>query len=1059
MTNLNYRGVLGAACIIAATFLAPVNPAVADIYEGNPAAFDFTISAGTTGPTFDIDTDAGTTNPATVSGVLDSGVMVFRFNNLTVANDVTITVTGSNPLSIAAAGDLEWAADISVADGVAGGGAGGAAGSGGHRLGGTAGPGGSGGNGGAGQGRASGSDGANGGSGSAGEAGENGGDGSLGFGAAGSVATGGIGGNEGAASGVSTNRGFGATATGGGGALGTGANNGDANPGTAASQSGVPGSAGQFGSNGGNGLPGSQGSDADFTASASDLVLAAGNGGGGGGGGGQGGGGQGGGQGGGGSSGAGGGGGGGVNGSANGSCTSSDAPGGKGGDGGAGGAGGDGGNGGSALPAGDGGEGANGGGAIVIAAKGLLVFSGQVDISAGTRGTGTAGAGTVAGLAGAPGGTAEADSGFTAPGGSGTAQGANGCSGFDVLSPCNTFQGCPSINSYTSGAGGAGTLGADGGAGGTGASSGTSAAGGDGGYGTPGMAKLQGSVVQASSGTILAGNAAGALASQNGKFTLISNMRAADVTSNSPTLLSPGTVPGDTTNDAVLTGPAVYNAGTTLPVIPQLVGELDTHGILQSSFYNSGVSRTLVSSTANVDITRIPDASTVFDGFDQLFVENTTGGTISGQGLIIGAFPAITLPDLGPGEIWTTHVAPGTGATGVNSLTITTQPVGGDRYVGENISLTVAATGGNPTVSYQWQLNEVDITLGQNATAQSATLVLNALTLADAGDYRCVVTDDGALASPGTSNVATVTVYEHLAAAIQPEGGVRFSSPPDTFTFYFGTTGGFQSVTYTWTKDSVPVQTGASPVYFISPVTAADAGVYECTAVDDGTDTVVSNTATLVVDPLGIAQQPESVLVVAGDEARLEVVVEGGVGAVNYQWYEEDGSKAEVEVPGATTNELVYNPATVGDSGLYFCRVTDNATSIDSSAASIVVATPLQIIGQPASVTVNEGATVSFAVTTNGGQGPINYIWKYAGNPIPSAPNSAVYTINAVGQGDAGLYSCDVSDNVASLSSTDAALGVESSVPATDYRGLAVLLALCLGAGVLLLRRSRKAIQ
>lgn len=66
-------------------------------------------------------------------------------------------------------------------------------------------------------------------------------------------------------------------------------------------------------------------------------------------------------------------------------------------------------------------------------------------------------------------------------------------------------------------------------------------------------------------------------------------------------------------------------------------------------------------------------------------------------------------------------------------------------------TLTAAATGGDGTYTYQWQLAGADVT-GETG----ATLDIASLAAADAGDYTVVVTDGAA--ATATSNAVTVTV-------------------------------------------------------------------------------------------------------------------------------------------------------------------------------------------------------------------------------------------------------------------------------------------------------------
>lgn len=68
-------------------------------------------------------------------------------------------------------------------------------------------------------------------------------------------------------------------------------------------------------------------------------------------------------------------------------------------------------------------------------------------------------------------------------------------------------------------------------------------------------------------------------------------------------------------------------------------------------------------------------------------------------------------------------------------------------FPGETISLTATPTGGNGPTTYQWQKiingNWTDITLVENATAQSANFQIADATISNTGNYRCVVTKGG----------------------------------------------------------------------------------------------------------------------------------------------------------------------------------------------------------------------------------------------------------------------------------------------------------------------------
>ncbi|MBN1576183.1 MAG: immunoglobulin domain-containing protein [Chitinispirillaceae bacterium] len=95
---------------------------------------------------------------------------------------------------------------------------------------------------------------------------------------------------------------------------------------------------------------------------------------------------------------------------------------------------------------------------------------------------------------------------------------------------------------------------------------------------------------------------------------------------------------------------------------------------------------------------------------------------------------------------------------------ITTQPTPAqlNKLHGESVALSVAATG-NPTCTYQWQKNDVDLT-GKTTEELNITSVA----VADSGSYRCVVTNS---VRSVNSNPVKLTVLYTLNVARTPIGG------------------------------------------------------------------------------------------------------------------------------------------------------------------------------------------------------------------------------------------------------------------------------------------------
>ena len=662
---------------------------ITTIYNGDGGTLDLVATGGT----LRIDTTNNGTISGAVSGnrtgVVESGVCVFRFRNVDVRSGVTVLVLGDKPLSIAARGDIQWGANISVTAGTLGGGRGGTGGQGGYGGNGqggfSGGAGGAGSKGGVGGAKAgaggssgNGTDGGGGGSyagnaaaadapygaapGNAGSLGFNDPTGTAGAaGAKGIVVTGGAG--DGGPAAPFAPGGTGGTGVAGPSYSGSAKDGIDGNPGGAGGNGVSPAGGGKVGSAGG---PGGDAAYSNAAMSASSLSVMAGHGGGGGGGGtgggsggsggsgggggggsggsgstgsasavGYGGGGGGGGSGGagggaGGSGGGGGGGSGSVGGAGSGGSTTfgtvlegsaKNGSGQSGGGVGTGGVGGPGGTGGAGGPGGAGAAGASGGGAIVLAAKGVLQFVGTpiLDVSADTVVSGGAGS---AGAPGSPGSAGVTPGKSGGAGASGTKKGGTGGAG---------------------GNGGAGAAGAPGGAGGDGGASG---------HGTPGMVKLQGSVVLAGGATIRAANGASTAPEHQGRFTLISNMSASVAAANMPSFSPAQLVSGSTTNSAVLTGNNTAIGGVlNAPLIGELDGGPAPYGLLKTDYWNrNGVLASSNYHAGGVSVVRLHG---VFPGLDQVFVVNGTGGPVTNPWPPSKGYEK-TLDPIPAGRTWTT---------------------------------------------------------------------------------------------------------------------------------------------------------------------------------------------------------------------------------------------------------------------------------------------------------------------------------------------------------------------------------------------------------------------
>ena len=120
-----------------------------------------------------------------------------------------------------------------------------------------------------------------------------------------------------------------------------------------------------------------------------------------------------------------------------------------------------------------------------------------------------------------------------------------------------------------------------------------------------------------------------------------------------------------------------------------------------------------------------------------------------------------------------------------NAPTIAVQPVGQSVSAGANVVLSVAATG-DPSPTYQWRRDGFNV-----VGATSALLILNTVTLAQAGIYTVIVSNSAGsvTSSPATLNVVppgTVAVHEVLGGGYVAGGTVTIKN---TMTFPSDATG------------------------------------------------------------------------------------------------------------------------------------------------------------------------------------------------------------------------------------------------------------------------------
>lgn len=241
---------------------------------------------------------------------------------------------------------------------------------------------------------------------------------------------------------------------------------------------------------------------------------------------------------------------------------------------------------------------------------------------------------------------------------------------------------------------------------------------------------------------------------------------------------------------------------------------------------------------------------------------------ISSADLTYNGSYTVVITDIGLEECSvTSEAATVTVSSPTCELEITAQPASGDYDEGEDVELTVIATGAVGSPTYQWYLDGDPLADGPagDATisgATTATLSITDITVALAGDYSVIVTDPGVADCSATSANATVTVNPSectLAIDDQISGSVcnlviedqpltQSVEVGDTLnlSFTFSSNGG--PFTIQWFKDGVPLTDGVSGGVTTSGATTTNltltnvqltsAGDYTATISNDAYETV-----------------------------------------------------------------------------------------------------------------------------------------------------------------------------------------------------------------------------
>jgi hypothetical protein len=378
--------------------------------------------------------------------------------------------------------------------------------------------------------------------------------------------------------------------------------------------------------------------------------------------------------------------------------------------------------------------------------------------------------------------------------------------------------------------------------------------------------------------------------------------------------------------------------------------------------------------------------------------------------------------------------------------------------VGQNITLTGAATAAGQSIAYQWQKISGGITnvlsdgagaaggTGTVAGSQTSTLSIVGLGIGDVGSYQLVATASGTGYALGSGVSAVALTDPQIVSS--PTNVAEGYGQTAVFTAQVTTANG--PLTYEWYHDGVALDNGsqadgssatgasgttaAGTVFTLSlslsGVSYQDSGDYTLYVTNNsGLSGATVPAALTVIDP-GILTQPASPAVAAGGNAIFNVAAVGSP-TLDYQWYEDgnvlsDGSTTvggTAVVSGSQTATLTLTGVSDADDGDYYCTVSGSASgqSTNSASATLTVQDPLIVVSAPRSLVERAGDHVAFVAGVSGG-GP-QFQWNFNGSPITGATNSALVLTN-VQAANTGTYAVTVYNQTTAARQLTASLTV-----------------------------------
>jgi hypothetical protein len=331
--------------------------------------------------------------------------------------------------------------------------------------------------------------------------------------------------------------------------------------------------------------------------------------------------------------------------------------------------------------------------------------------------------------------------------------------------------------------------------------------------------------------------------------------------------------------------------------------------------------------------------------------------------------------------------------------------------IGTNNLIEVDYTGENATITWYilsdivGNTNQLQITNAQQANE---------------GQYYCIVTN---VCGQVTSETLDIDIVEHADISTQPTTQTICEGEDVTFT---ATTEG-DFLNYLWLEDESLMIGETDPNLTIISPTYPHSIEYKLVAYNVcNNDTSNGVYVDINTFPL-IDGQPIDLQECFGTDVALYAYATGTTETF-YQWYNEDNNPLLGETNASLEIDMIAN-----DTAHFYCSMTNICGTAYSDTVEVFTLMAPEITQQPVGGTICVGDNITLQAKANGSD-PLYYQWLFNDSDVNggniSGDESQNITITSITEGQAGTYTCNVS-NMCGFIITDEAEVIVNTPPVT----------------------------